>query len=61
MRKFDNKEIQRIAEKKLKTQKKILVHNNDKTIGSKIKWLKQKLDIFILLVYNKINNIKRGE
>lgn len=57
MRRFDSKEIQRIAENKLNIQKKILVHKSDKVICSKLKWLKQKLDSFILLVYNKSKGI----
>ena len=56
MRRFDYKEIQRIAENKLNTQKKKC---NEDVVNNKISKLKQKLDKFILLVYNLINNINK--
>lgn len=56
MRRFDYKEIQRIAEKKLNAQKKKC---NEDVVNNKINKFKQIVDKFILLVYNLINNINK--
>ena len=55
MRRFDSKEIQRIAENKLNKQKK----KCDSVVNNKISKFKQIVDRFILLVYNLINNINK--
>lgn len=56
MRRFDSKEIQRIAEKKLNTQKKKC---NEDVVNNKISKFKQVVDRIILLVYNIINKINK--
>jgi hypothetical protein len=56
MRRFDYKEIQRIAENKLNAQKKKC---NEDVVNNKIIKFKQILDKFILLIYNVINNINK--
>lgn len=58
MRKFDYKEIQRIAEKKLNAQKKKC---NEAVVNNKISKFNQIVDKFILLVYNLINKINRSD
>lgn len=56
MRRFDYKEIQRIAENKLNAQKKKC---NEDVVNNKISKFKQIVDKFILLIYNVINNINK--
>ena len=58
MRRFDSKEIQRIAEEKLNAQKKKC---NEAVANNKISKFNQIVDKFILLVYNLINKINRSD